>query len=111
MTVLFLLVWSFEHAARVTILAESFSLTHFNPFQEQVLDATLAGKDSIIVQPTGSGKSLCFQFPPVYEQKKAIVVIPTVSLMNDLLCFDCYSPVLSPMKYKSSRGATIGGAL
>ncbi|MDD9816535.1 MAG: RecQ family ATP-dependent DNA helicase [Gammaproteobacteria bacterium] len=74
---------SFEHAARVTTLAESFSLTHFNPFQEQVLDATLAGKDSIIVQPTGSGKSLCFQFPPVYEQKKAIVVVPTISLMND----------------------------
>lgn len=74
---------SFEHAARVSTLAQSFSLTHFSDYQKEVIDATLAGQDSIVVQPTGSGKSLCFQFPPVYQQKKAIVIAPTISLMED----------------------------
>ena len=49
----------------------------------KVIDSTLQGKDSIVVQLTGSGKSLCFQFSPVYQQKKGIVVIPTISLMKD----------------------------
>ena len=44
---------------------------------------TLEGHDSLVLQPTGSGKSLCFQFPPIYENKKAIVISPTISLMQD----------------------------
>ena len=43
----------------------------------------IKGKDSLIIQPTGSGKSLCFQFPPVYQNKKAIIITPTISLMQD----------------------------
>ena len=74
---------TFEHATKIATLAECFSLTTFNDFQELVIDNTLVGRDSIIVQPTGSGKSLCFQFPPVYTNKKAIVVSPTISLMYD----------------------------
>ena len=70
---------SFEHAARIATLAESFSLTCFSDFQTK---STLLGKDSIVVQPTGSGKSLCLQFPPVYQEKKGIVVTPTISLMR-----------------------------
>ena len=48
-----------------------------------MIDNTMSGKDSIVVQPTGSGKSLCYQFPPVYQNKKALVVSQTISLMND----------------------------
>ena len=44
---------------------------------------TLEGHDSLVLQPTGSGKSLCFQFPPIYENKKAIVISPTICLMQD----------------------------
>ena len=58
-------------------------LTTFNDFLELVIDTTLAGRDSIIVQPTGSGKSLRVQFPPVYTNKKAIVVSLPISLMYD----------------------------
>ena len=36
-----------------------------------------------MLYPTGSGKSLCYQFPPVYLNKKAIIVTPTISLMQD----------------------------
>ena len=67
---------SFEHAARIATLAESFSLTCFSDFQSKVIHSTLLGKDSIVVQPTGSGKSLCFQFPPIYQQKKALLSHP-----------------------------------
>lgn len=74
---------TFEHAARIATLAQSFDLTKFKDFQRKVIENTLNGKDSIIVQPTGSGKSLCYQLPPVYQNKKAIVVCPTISLMND----------------------------
>ena len=74
---------TFEHATKIATLAECFSLTTFNDFQELVIDNALAGRDSIIVQPTCSGKSLCFQFPPVYTNKKAIVVSPTISMMYD----------------------------
>ncbi len=41
------------------------------------------GRDTLVIQPTGSGKSLCFQFLPVYLKKKALIVTPTISLMQD----------------------------
>ena len=40
-------------------------------------------RNTLVIYPTGSGKSLCFQFPPVYENKKAVVITPTISLMQD----------------------------
>ena len=68
-----------EHAARVATPAECFNLTKFMDFQRKVIDNTMSGKDSIVVQPTVSGKSLCYQIPPVYKNKKALVVSPTIS--------------------------------
>ena len=40
-------------------------------------------RDTLVVQPTGSGQSLCFQFPPVHQNKKSVVITPTISLMQD----------------------------
>ena len=54
-------------------------MTSFKKFQREIIDATLQGKDTLVIHPTGSGKSLCFQFPSVY----AIVITPTISLMHD----------------------------
>ena len=51
---------SFKHASRVSTLAERFELTSFKPFQKEIIDMTIKGKDSLVIQPTGSGKSLCF---------------------------------------------------
>ena len=49
-----------------------------------IIEATLAGEDTLVLYPTGIGKSLCFQFPPVYVNKKAIIVTPTIiSLLQD----------------------------
>ena len=48
-----------------------------------VITATLEGKDSLIVQPTGTGKSMYYTHPPLYDSKTAIVISPTISLMTD----------------------------
>ena len=74
---------SLQHATLVATLAERFKLTSFKHFQQEVIHATLQGKDTLVMQPTGSGKSLCFLFPPVHENKKAVVITPTISLMQD----------------------------
>ena len=72
-----------EEAAMVMTLAERFSLTKFKAYQKDVISAVLSGRDCLVIHPTGSGKSLCYQFPAVHENKKSIVVIPTISLMQD----------------------------
>ena len=74
---------SMQDAMLVSTLAERFGLTSFKCFQRTVIDAVLEGRDTLVVHPTGSGKSLCFQFPPVFQNKKSIVVTPTISLMQD----------------------------
>ena len=61
-------------------LAERFS---FKPFQREVIAHCLNGNDTIVIQSTGSGKSLCYQFPAIYTGKLAIVISPTISLMMD----------------------------
>ena len=72
-----------EEMCRIATLAEQFSLTSFKPFQKTVIDGCLRGKDTIVVHPTGSGKSLCFQFPAAYSGKMTLVITPTISLMKD----------------------------
>ena len=67
----------------VGVLAERFKLTQFKDWQMNAIKAVLSGLDALVVQPTGCGKSLCFQFPAVWLKKTAIVLTPTVSLMSD----------------------------
>lgn len=53
------------------------------PLQEESIAATLAGRDSLTVLPTGGGKSLCYQVPPVVTGKLTLVVSPLIALMQD----------------------------
>ena len=62
----------------IATLTEKFSVTAFKSFH-----ATLEGRDTLVIHPTGSGKSLCFQFPPVFQEKRAFIITPTISLMQD----------------------------
>jgi ATP-dependent DNA helicase RecQ len=64
-------------------LATVFGFSAFRPGQEDVLSATLGGKDVLAVMPTGSGKSLCFQLPPIVREKLTLVVSPLIALMRD----------------------------
>ncbi len=55
----------------------------FLPLQEQAMECAVGGRDSIVVLPTGGGKSLCFQAPAVTLPGLAVVVSPLISLMKD----------------------------
>src|ERR1700691_5366229 len=64
-------------------LSTVFGFSDFRPGQEDVLAATLAGKDVLAVMPTGSGKSLCFQLPAIIRGGLTLVVSPLIALMRD----------------------------
>src|SRR5271165_3053368 len=64
-------------------LARVFGFSAFRPGQEDVLAATLEGKDVLAVMPTGSGKSLLFQLPPILRETLTLVVSPLIALMRD----------------------------
>lgn len=66
------------------VVARKFKLANLHSWQESVIAATLNGRDSLVVQPTGAGKSLCYTVPPLCaENKTAIIISPTISLMTD----------------------------
>ena len=55
----------------------------FRPGQREAVEAALAGRDSLIVMPTGGGKSLCYQLPGLASEDLTIVVSPLIALMDD----------------------------
>jgi RecQ family ATP-dependent DNA helicase len=64
-------------------LRRHFGHPAFRPGQRAAVDAALAGRDVLIVMPTGAGKSLCYQLPALVDDRLAVVVSPLVSLMTD----------------------------
>src|SRR3954447_18342501 len=64
-------------------LREHFGFAAFRPGQREAVDAALAGRDVLVVMPTGAGKSLCYQLPGLMREDLTIVVSPLVSLMQD----------------------------
>jgi ATP-dependent DNA helicase RecQ len=64
-------------------LRTHFGFDDFRPGQAEALAAALAGRDTLVVMPTGSGKSLCYQLPALMRKDLTIVVSPLVSLMQD----------------------------
>ena len=64
-------------------LRELFGFAAFRPGQREAVDAALAGRDVLVVMPTGSGKSLCYQLPAFMRSDLTVVVSPLVSLMQD----------------------------
>src|SRR4051795_12538343 len=64
-------------------LDDYFGFPAFRPGQREAVDAAVAGRDVLVVMPTGSGKSLCYQLPALLRQDLTIVVSPLVALMQD----------------------------
>jgi ATP-dependent DNA helicase RecQ len=65
------------------IVEKHWGIHKLRPLQEPAMCAVLEGRDSLVVMPTGGGKSLCFQAPAVMRGDTTVVISPLISLMKD----------------------------
>ncbi len=72
-----------ERDRLIELLQSAFGYSSFRPNQEAVCRATVEGQDVLLVMPTGSGKSLCYQLPGIARGGTTLVVSPLIALMED----------------------------
>ncbi|MES2308878.1 MAG: RecQ family ATP-dependent DNA helicase [Verrucomicrobiota bacterium] len=65
------------------ILKDRFGFTSFLGEQERIVASILAGRDTLVVMPTGGGKSLCYQLPALVRDGVTLVISPLLALMKD----------------------------
>jgi ATP-dependent DNA helicase RecQ len=66
-----------------SILTSIFGLEQFRLQQREIVNDVLAGRDALVVMPTGAGKSLCYQLPAVSLRGLTLIISPLISLMTD----------------------------
>ncbi len=64
-------------------LARYWGFTSFRPLQEEIIESVVAGKDVVGLLPTGGGKSVTYQVPPVASDGLCLVITPLIALMKD----------------------------
>jgi len=84
------------------LLQKYWGWSDFRPGQKEAIDASLSGKNTLIILPTGGGKSLCFQLTALLQGGICVVVSPLVALMIDQV---------SALKSKNIRALSIHGSM
>lgn len=67
----------------VELLKKYYGYDHFRPHQAEIINTALRGGDSLVLMPTGGGKSVCFQIPALIKEGVVVVVSPLLALMKD----------------------------
>lgn len=67
----------------LAVLRRFWGYENLRPLQLEAIQAGLERRDSLVVMPTGGGKSLCYQVPPAVAGRTDVVVSPLIALMKD----------------------------
>lgn len=72
-----------ERASALELLQRHFGFRAFLEGQERIIETIMAGRDTVVIMPTGGGKSLCYQLPALALDGITVVVSPLIALMKD----------------------------
>jgi len=106
-------------AGIATQLRTVFGFSAFRPLQEEIVAATVSGRDVLALMPTGGGKSLCYQLPALLRGGVTVVVSPLIALMKDQVDklqalgvpADFINSSLTPAEAANRQAAAARGAL
>ncbi len=108
-----------ESDALRNLLRRHFGHDAFRPLQERAIQAALAGRDTVVLMPTGGGKSLCYQLPALARDGTTLVISPLIALMKDQvdalrargIAAGCLNSSMGPEEAGAVRQAALRGEL